>query len=57
MRNEDCPTRQQSLPFEKNDQIWTVIPKDDRERCRSLCIQLLGIVLKKLERSENERQD
>ena len=57
MRNEDYPVRQQSLPFEKNNQIWTVIPQNDRERCRSLCIQLLAAVLKKRERSENERKD
>ena len=57
MRNEDYRLLQQSLPFKKEDQIWTLIPENDRERCQSLCIQLLAAVLKKRERSENERKD
>lgn len=58
MRKEDnSARRQQRLPFEKDDQIWAVIPEGDRERCRSLCIQLLTEVLKQQGRSENERED
>jgi hypothetical protein len=57
MRNNDHQdSHQRRLPFE-NQEIWTVLPEEVRERCRSLCSQLLARVLKKDEGRLNERED
>jgi hypothetical protein len=57
MRNNDHrDSHQRRFPFE-NRGVWTVLPEEVRERCRSLFSQLLARVLKKDEGRLNERED
>jgi phosphopantetheinyl transferase len=57
MRNNDNrDSHQRRLPFE-NQEVWAMLPEEVRERCRSLCSQLLARVLQKGEGRPNERED
>ncbi len=54
--NDHRDSHQRRLPFE-NQEVWTVLPEEVRERCGSLFSQLLARVLKKDEGRLNERED
>jgi hypothetical protein len=54
--NEDPGAWQRRLRFE-DEAVWATLPEEVRERCRSLCTQLLASVLHKDERRQNERED
>jgi hypothetical protein len=54
--NEKARAGQRALPFE-DEEIWSALPEQVRERCRSLWCQLLASALKPSERRPNERQD
>jgi hypothetical protein len=57
MRNNNHrDSHQRRLPFE-NREVWTVLPEEVREHCRSLFSQLLARVLQKGEGRPNERED
>jgi|GraSoiStandDraft_34_1057297.scaffolds.fasta_scaffold26309_4 hypothetical protein len=57
MHNNESPsTWQWRLRFE-DEALWAALPEEVRERCRSLCTQLLASVLHKDERRQNERED
>jgi hypothetical protein len=57
MHNSENPTGwQRNLRFE-DDEVWTMLPEQVREHCRTLWGQLLASVLKEEERRRNERQD
>jgi len=47
---------QRVLPFE-DEEIWSALPEQVRERCRSLWRQLLASAVEPSERRENERED
>ncbi len=54
--NKNAGSHQKRLPFEI-ERVWTVLPEQVRESCRSLCRELLVTVLKRSERRQNERED
>jgi hypothetical protein len=57
MHNNESPSAwQRRLRFE-DEAVWATLPEEVRERCRSLCTQLLASVLHKDERRQNERED
>jgi hypothetical protein len=57
MHNKENPVAwQRRLHFEDN-QLWTTLPEEVQERCRSLWKELLASVLKKNERRQHERED
>lgn len=47
---------QRTLSFE-DQEIWSALPEQVRERCRSLWRQLLASALRPSEGSQNERED
>jgi len=47
---------QRALPFE-DEEIWSALPEQARERCRSLWRQLLTSALEPSERRQDERED
>ena len=54
--NQNAGSHQKKLRFEI-DRVCVTLPAQVRESCRSLCRELLMIVLKKSERRQNERKD
>lgn len=54
--NEGRGARQPTLPFE-DEEMWSALPEQVRENCRSLWRQLLASVLAPSERRQNERED
>jgi hypothetical protein len=57
MHNKENPgRRQRNLRFEDNE-LWTTLPEPVQERCRTLWKELLSSVLKREERSQDERED
>jgi hypothetical protein len=54
--NERGGAGQRALPFE-DEEIWSALPEQVRERCRSLWRQLLASTVDPSERRENERED
>jgi len=56
MHNHENPVvRQRRLRFE-DEQVWTMLPEEVRERCRGLWKEMLVSVLKERERRPNERE-
>jgi hypothetical protein len=57
MHNHKNPVvRQRRLRFE-DEEVWTMLPEEVRERCRSLWKEMLASVLKERERRPDERED
>jgi hypothetical protein len=57
MHNHKNPVvRQRRLRFE-DEEVWTMLPEEVRERCRSLWKEMLASVLKERERMPDERED
>jgi hypothetical protein len=57
MHNHEKPAaRQRNLRFEDED-VWTMLPEEVRERSRGLWKELLASVLKERERRPDERED
>jgi len=57
MHNHEKPAaRQRHLRFEDED-VWTMLPEEVRERCRGLWKEILASVLKERERRPDERED
>jgi hypothetical protein len=54
--NEGENCRQRALPF-ADEEMWSALPEQVRESCRSLWRQLLTSVLAPSERRQNERED
>ena len=54
--NEGENSPQRALPF-ADEEIWSALPEQVRERCRSLWRQLLARVVEPSERRQNERED
>ena len=54
--NEGRGSRQPALSFE-DEELWSALPVQVRESCRSLWRQLLASVLAPRERRQNERED
>jgi hypothetical protein len=54
--NEGENSRQRALPF-ADEEMWSALPEQVRESCRSLWRQLLTSVLAPSERRQNERED
>jgi hypothetical protein len=54
--NEGRGSPQPALPFE-DEEMWSALPEEIRESCRSLWRQLLAGVLALSERRQNERED
>jgi len=54
--DEGRVSRQPTLPFEDKE-MWSALPEQVRESCRSLWRQLLASVLAPSERRQNERED
>jgi len=57
MHNHEKPAaRQRHLRFEDED-VWTMLPEEVRDRCRGLWKEILASVLKERERRPDERED
>ena len=55
-KKEEGGSGQRGLPFE-DEEIWTALPEQVRERCRTLWRQLLVSALDSEEGRQNERED
>jgi len=53
--NQKSGLPQRTLPFE-DEEVWATLPEQVRDRCRSLCSQLLAVVSGS-ERRQDERED
>jgi hypothetical protein len=57
MHNHEKPAaRQRKLRFE-DEEVWTILPEEVRERCRTLWKEMLASVLKEREGRPDERED
>ena len=54
--HENRVLRQRRLRFE-DEEVWTMLPEEVRERCRGLWKEMLASVLKERERRPDERED
>ena len=54
--NQSPSAWQPKLPFEQ-DEVWTSMPEQSRERCRKLLSQVFKSVLRGEPRRQDERED